>query len=271
MIDSNSKHWILVMVYSLPVVIQALLLKTRWRMSVSNTCLNIWIETCRCVCLSLHCRCLCWKERCTGEGVHFLSSAALSWYRHQLIHYMMRRAYDGIYLLVVMTLTTGVRLVMANDMSLTYRLQHHQRGVSWGNEKSIKMDKCQLLLIHISPLSCMSTNEYCLWSTQRLWNHFTFLLSHQHQQIRNINSCPAMERKTPSLQLILPFYFTGISRPRADSAPPTPVNRMSMSPPPSITNTTPPHSRKQRHTVVTKTTSKSSTVSSSVLLNHNKD
>uniref|UniRef100_A0A8D3EFM9 Ral GTPase-activating protein subunit beta n=1 Tax=Scophthalmus maximus TaxID=52904 RepID=A0A8D3EFM9_SCOMX len=55
--------------------------------------------------------------------------------------------------------------------------------------------------------------------------------------------------------------FLGISRPRADSAPPTPVNRMSMSPPPSITNTTPPHSRKQRHAVVAKTTSKSSTVS----------
>uniref|UniRef100_A0A8C5DL33 Ral GTPase-activating protein subunit beta n=1 Tax=Gouania willdenowi TaxID=441366 RepID=A0A8C5DL33_GOUWI len=52
--------------------------------------------------------------------------------------------------------------------------------------------------------------------------------------------------------------FLGISRPRADSAPPTPVNRMSMSPPPSTTNTTPPHSRKQRHAVVTKTTSKSS-------------
>uniref|UniRef100_A0A667ZDS2 Ral GTPase-activating protein subunit beta n=1 Tax=Myripristis murdjan TaxID=586833 RepID=A0A667ZDS2_9TELE len=53
--------------------------------------------------------------------------------------------------------------------------------------------------------------------------------------------------------------FLGISRPRADSAPPTPVNRLSMSPPPSVNNTTPPHSRKQRHTVVTKTTSKSST------------
>uniref|UniRef100_A0A3Q3IWP6 Rap-GAP domain-containing protein n=1 Tax=Monopterus albus TaxID=43700 RepID=A0A3Q3IWP6_MONAL len=52
--------------------------------------------------------------------------------------------------------------------------------------------------------------------------------------------------------------FLGISRPRADSAPPTPVNRMSMSPPPSVTNTTPPHNRKQRHAVVTKTTSKSS-------------
>ncbi|XP_047224256.1 ral GTPase-activating protein subunit beta-like isoform X3 [Girardinichthys multiradiatus] len=55
----------------------------------------------------------------------------------------------------------------------------------------------------------------------------------------------------------------GISRPRADSAPPTPVNRLSMSPPPSVANTTPPHSRKQRHAVVTKTASKSSTSSSS--------
>ncbi|KAL1021288.1 hypothetical protein UPYG_G00011250 [Umbra pygmaea] len=52
--------------------------------------------------------------------------------------------------------------------------------------------------------------------------------------------------------------FLGMSRPRADSAPPTPVNRLSVSPP---SNTTPPHSRKQRHTVVTKTTSKSSTPS----------
>nr|XP_054602113.1 ral GTPase-activating protein subunit beta isoform X3 [Nothobranchius furzeri] len=51
----------------------------------------------------------------------------------------------------------------------------------------------------------------------------------------------------------------GISRPRADSAPPTPVNRISMSPPPSTTNTTPPHNRKQRHVGVTKTASKTST------------
>uniref|UniRef100_A0A8C7Z4B9 Ral GTPase activating protein non-catalytic subunit beta n=1 Tax=Oryzias sinensis TaxID=183150 RepID=A0A8C7Z4B9_9TELE len=54
--------------------------------------------------------------------------------------------------------------------------------------------------------------------------------------------------------------FLGISRPRADSAPPTPVNRLSVSPPPSIANTTPPHSRKQRHMAVTKTASKSSSV-----------
>uniref|UniRef100_A0A8C6LAB0 Ral GTPase-activating protein subunit beta n=1 Tax=Nothobranchius furzeri TaxID=105023 RepID=A0A8C6LAB0_NOTFU len=53
--------------------------------------------------------------------------------------------------------------------------------------------------------------------------------------------------------------FLGISRPRADSAPPTPVNRISMSPPPSTTNTTPPHNRKQRHVGVTKTASKTST------------
>ncbi|KAM6977467.1 ral GTPase-activating protein subunit beta-like [Aplochiton taeniatus] len=56
--------------------------------------------------------------------------------------------------------------------------------------------------------------------------------------------------------------FLGISRPRADSAPPTPVNRLSMSPPPSVNNTTPPHSRKQRHTTVTKTSSSKSSIGS---------
>lgn len=69
--------------------------------------------------------------------------------------------------------------------------------------------------------------------------------------------------ETEHLVCLLYVFITGISRPRADSAPPTPVNRMSMSPPPSVANTTPPHSRKQRHVhaVVTKTASKSSTVS----------
>ncbi|XP_028854033.1 ral GTPase-activating protein subunit beta isoform X2 [Denticeps clupeoides] len=52
----------------------------------------------------------------------------------------------------------------------------------------------------------------------------------------------------------LPSY--GISRPRSDSAPPTPVNRFNMPPPPTTTNTTPPHSRRHRPAVVTKTTSK---------------
>lgn len=60
------------------------------------------------------------------------------------------------------------------------------------------------------------------------------------------------------------FFFlpTGISRPRSDSAPPTPVNRLSMPPPPTTTNTTPPHSRRHRPTAVNKTTSKASTVRS---------
>ncbi|XP_065128557.1 ral GTPase-activating protein subunit beta isoform X4 [Paramisgurnus dabryanus] len=52
--------------------------------------------------------------------------------------------------------------------------------------------------------------------------------------------------------------FLGISRPRSDSAPPTPVNRLSMPPPPTTTNTTPPHNRRHRPTAVVKTTSKAS-------------
>uniref|UniRef100_A0A8C1B7E4 Ral GTPase-activating protein subunit beta n=1 Tax=Cyprinus carpio carpio TaxID=630221 RepID=A0A8C1B7E4_CYPCA len=51
----------------------------------------------------------------------------------------------------------------------------------------------------------------------------------------------------------------GISRPRSDSAPPTPVNRLSMPTPPTTTNTTPPHNRRHRPTAVVKTTSKAST------------
>uniref|UniRef100_A0A8B9L6I7 Ral GTPase-activating protein subunit beta n=1 Tax=Astyanax mexicanus TaxID=7994 RepID=A0A8B9L6I7_ASTMX len=54
-----------------------------------------------------------------------------------------------------------------------------------------------------------------------------------------------------------------ISRPRSDSAPPTPVNRLSMPPPPTTTNTTPPHSRRHRPTAVTKTTSKTTTTGQS--------
>ncbi|KAM4691267.1 ral GTPase-activating protein subunit beta isoform 2-T2 [Rhinophrynus dorsalis] len=54
--------------------------------------------------------------------------------------------------------------------------------------------------------------------------------------------------------------FLGISRPRADSAPPTPVNRLSM-PHNTATNTTPPHSRRHRAVTVNKTTVKPSTMS----------
>ncbi|XP_075428041.1 ral GTPase-activating protein subunit beta isoform X4 [Ascaphus truei] len=54
--------------------------------------------------------------------------------------------------------------------------------------------------------------------------------------------------------------FLGISRPRSDSAPPTPVNRLNM-PQNTATNTTPPHSRRHRAVTVNKTTMKPSVVS----------
>lgn len=56
--------------------------------------------------------------------------------------------------------------------------------------------------------------------------------------------------------------FLGISRPRSDSAPPTPVNRLSMPQASSTMNTTPPHSRRMRSVTVTKATVKASSVSS---------
>ncbi|XP_072571548.1 ral GTPase-activating protein subunit beta isoform X4 [Paramormyrops kingsleyae] len=51
----------------------------------------------------------------------------------------------------------------------------------------------------------------------------------------------------------------GISRPRSDSAPPTPVNRLTMPPPPSTTNTTPPHNRRHKPGGGARSASKSST------------
>lgn len=55
----------------------------------------------------------------------------------------------------------------------------------------------------------------------------------------------------------LPPY--GISRPRSDSAPPTPVNRLSMPQVSTSINTTPPHSRRHRTVTVNKTTMKTTT------------
>ncbi|XP_059837058.1 ral GTPase-activating protein subunit beta isoform X4 [Hypanus sabinus] len=52
--------------------------------------------------------------------------------------------------------------------------------------------------------------------------------------------------------------FLGISRPRSDSAPPTPVNRLSMPQASNTMNTTPPHSRRMRSVTVTKATVKTS-------------
>lgn len=109
----------------------------------------------------------------------------------------------------------------------------------------------------------MSTDEKCLLiNSHDLTSPHSSSLSNQKYYCLPCNGV-----KTQSPQLTLHYRFTGISRPRADSAPPTPVNRMSMSPPPSIANTTPPHSRKQRHAGVAKTTSKSSTVSLIILFN----
>ncbi|XP_078093080.1 ral GTPase-activating protein subunit beta isoform X1 [Mustelus asterias] len=54
----------------------------------------------------------------------------------------------------------------------------------------------------------------------------------------------------------LPPY--GISRPRSDSAPPTPVNRLNMPQASSTMNTTPPHNRRMRSVTVTKATVKTS-------------
>ncbi|XP_069100001.1 ral GTPase-activating protein subunit beta isoform X2 [Pleurodeles waltl] len=56
--------------------------------------------------------------------------------------------------------------------------------------------------------------------------------------------------------------FLGITRPRSDSAPPTPVNRLSM-PQNTATSTTPPHTRRLRTVTVNKTTMKATTVTTS--------
>ncbi|XP_032074705.1 ral GTPase-activating protein subunit beta isoform X1 [Thamnophis elegans] len=63
----------------------------------------------------------------------------------------------------------------------------------------------------------------------------------------------------------LPRY--GISRPRADSAPPTPVNRLSM-PQTAAVNTTPPHNRRHRAVTVNKPTMKNSTANTAHASKH---
>lgn len=55
------------------------------------------------------------------------------------------------------------------------------------------------------------------------------------------------------------YFFKGISRPRSDSAPPTPVNRLSM-PQSTAVNTTSPHNRRHRAVTVNKATMKTTTV-----------
>ncbi|KAJ8359230.1 hypothetical protein SKAU_G00157550 [Synaphobranchus kaupii] len=92
------------------------------------------------------------------------------------------------------------------------------------------------------------------------------------EQLLNVSGVPQEVIQHPCLKQLPQIFFRamrgvsclvdaflGISRPRSDSAPPTPVNRLSMPPPPTIANTTPPHNRRHRPTGVTKTTSKAST------------
>lgn len=129
--------------------------------------LNFWIETCQCVFLSLHCRCLCWKERRTGKGVLFFSSAALSWYRHQLIHYEMIKGYDGIFCfvyLVVIILTAGLILVCQ-----AFRLSNKITNSGIMQTQKINPDGWISIVDLCLTMFCMSTNEYCRWST-----HFFF-------------------------------------------------------------------------------------------------
>lgn len=67
---------------------------------------------------------------------------------------------------------------------------------------------------------------------------------HMFETMKNNSSC---------------LFLKGISRPRSDSAPPTPVNRLSM-PQSTAVNTTPPHNRRHRAVTVNKATMKTSTV-----------
>ncbi|KAI1897030.1 hypothetical protein AGOR_G00078920 [Albula goreensis] len=92
------------------------------------------------------------------------------------------------------------------------------------------------------------------------------------EQVLNVNGAPPEIIQHPCLKQLPDIFFRamcglsclvdaflGISRLKVDSAPPTPVNRQSMSIPPPTTATTPPHSRKHRPTVINKSSSKAST------------
>ncbi|KAG9331181.1 hypothetical protein JZ751_019895 [Albula glossodonta] len=91
------------------------------------------------------------------------------------------------------------------------------------------------------------------------------------EQLLNVNGAPPEIIQHPCLKQLPDIFFRamcglsclvdaflGISRLKVDSAPPTPVNRQSMSIPPPTTATTPPHSRKHRPTVINKSSSKAS-------------
>ncbi|XP_030891039.1 ral GTPase-activating protein subunit beta [Leptonychotes weddellii] len=93
------------------------------------------------------------------------------------------------------------------------------------------------------------------------------------EQFLNVSGMPQELNQYPCLKHLPQIFFRamrgisclvdaflGISRPRSDSAPPTPVNRLSM-PQSTAVNTTPPHNRRHRAVTVNKATMKTSTVS----------
>uniref|UniRef100_A0A8P0T3M8 Ral GTPase-activating protein subunit beta n=2 Tax=Canis lupus familiaris TaxID=9615 RepID=A0A8P0T3M8_CANLF len=93
------------------------------------------------------------------------------------------------------------------------------------------------------------------------------------EQFLNVSGMPQELNQYPCLKHLPQIFFRamrgisclvdaflGISRPRSDSAPPTPVNRLSM-PQSTAVSTTPPHNRRHRAVTVNKATMKTSTVS----------
>ncbi|XP_041080434.1 ral GTPase-activating protein subunit beta-like isoform X5 [Polyodon spathula] len=92
------------------------------------------------------------------------------------------------------------------------------------------------------------------------------------EQLLNVTGVPQEITQHPCLKQLPQIFFRamrgisclvdaflGISRPRSDSAPPTPVNRLSMPQATTTSNTTPPHSRRHRAVTVNKTTMKATT------------
>ncbi|XP_039623311.1 ral GTPase-activating protein subunit beta isoform X3 [Polypterus senegalus] len=89
------------------------------------------------------------------------------------------------------------------------------------------------------------------------------------EQLLNVSGVPHEVIQHPCLKQLPQIFFRamrgisclvdaflGISRPRSDSAPPTPVNRLTMPQTTSTANTTPPHSRRHRAVTGNKTTMK---------------
>lgn len=114
-----------------------------------------------------------------------------------------------------------------------------------------------LFLLTVKGERCFSY-YCCLWE----WGEGEKLV--YLQKVQRLSNCAAVyELMKFLLKACFLSLSTGISRPRSDSAPPTPVNRLSM-PQSTAINTTPPHNRRHRAVTVNKATMKTSTVRSRV-------